>query len=350
MTAGSITVNFNNPAGGSIDLSGSAVSPTISTTPSATGSAGNVYLVADGTINTTGTTIQTSANTTGTSGNVTVIAASNSQTAVQLGHACNTQGINGSNATGNLTVNTSNVSQTSITYDTTGSGGGVTPSAGSTANTGGIIFANGSNVSAANVGLTAGSVTTAGISATGAVTIAATTGAISYKGNITAPGGLIMVANGAIQDGGNTPTLSTASSTGNSGNMTIVDGATFTQNATQFVITGASGNPQGSGFANGAGTLETTASTFSGGNGGNLNIISFNGNIQTGNAGTFNTVSTGGLGSGTNGNLLVIAGSGSILFSDSQFNPQGDQLPLVALVGRVISQSLPPSQMPGRLE
>ena len=51
LTAGSVTVNFNTPIGGNIDLSSSTQTPTISTTPSAAGSAGNVYLVADGTIN-----------------------------------------------------------------------------------------------------------------------------------------------------------------------------------------------------------------------------------------------------------------------------------------------------------
>src|ERR1700733_14129350 len=122
-----------------------------------------------------------------------------------------------------------------------------------------------------------------------------------------------MVSGEAIQDGtGIPPTISTASNTGNAGNMTIVAGAAFTATSSSVTITGPSG--QSGGIANAGGPLISTQS--SNGNGGNLNLISFNGNIQTGNVGNATQVSTGGSGANTNGNILAIAQT-SAVFSDS---------------------------------
>jgi hypothetical protein len=238
---------------------------------------------------------------------------------------------NGTASVNSLTLNNANLTLNGASVPTIGTINGTIGAYQFTTDAGGVVTAGA--VSAASVALvdtSSGGFVITGVTASGPITIwsngdvdvsgitggsvlVASGGNINFDGNITAPQGLIMVAEGSIQDGGGKPTLSTASVTGNAGNMTIVDGASWklANDYSSITITGPSG--KFGGFANGAGLFED--STSKNGKGGNINIVSYStfGNIQLGNDSTFNTIQTFGSGSNSNGNITAIAQTSIVL-------------------------------------
>jgi hypothetical protein len=137
---------------------------------------------------------------------------------------------------------------------------------------------------------------------------------IQLKGDLTAPGGIAIVAGHNITlAGGAVSDFSTASSTTNGGDVTIVAGANFTETASTIQITGGSGT---GGFIDFSfdgklGVLDTRSSATNG-SGGDVTLIAYTGADLNGLVYTdFNNtkIRTGGSGTGSNGNFTAIAGN-----------------------------------------
>ena len=128
---------------------------------------------------------------------------------------------------------------------------------------------------------------------------------ISNSGFIKAPGGLTMVAAGSIFTTGAGPSLfiSTASTTGNAGNITMVAGAAFTNGST-ITVTGSSGGAD----LNLPNVTALNASSTAG-KGGNITLVAFNSSVDVGSlVGASSVITTGGAAGFTNGNVTVVAG------------------------------------------
>jgi hypothetical protein len=134
--------------------------------------------------------------------------------------------------------------------------------------------------------------------------------------NITAPGGIFLVANDNINTVGGGSGLDSSSTTGNGGAITIIAGADYAlSNGGSGTVTTIKGfSPQGGGYLDltGNGSEITTlksSSSFAGGSGGDITLVSY---IGTNGFASITlpsalTVLTGGSG-GANGNFTAVAG------------------------------------------
>jgi hypothetical protein len=306
------SIDFSLPStnGGNVNLSSSTQS-TIIDTSSGSVNGGNITIVAEANGSNGGvitlpaaSNINAAGATPAGNGNVTMIAP-NGITTSSISNGSNP----GANNVLLVTAQPQSSDLNVVIFNQSGTQTSANPIQYGSIGSGSVSVGSSTTLNATSISITGNQVNTSTVTTTGSVSLASVNN-INY-GAITAPGGIIMVAGGYVHDATGGANLMTASTTGNAGNITIVDGASFTQSASQFVITGASG--QAGGFADAAAASINTSSTN--GNGGNINIISFGngGNIQTGNNTTLNTTQTGGSGSHTNGNILAIAQTGLTL-------------------------------------
>ncbi|MBX9879478.1 MAG: hypothetical protein K2Y22_13540 [Candidatus Obscuribacterales bacterium] len=128
---------------------------------------------------------------------------------------------------------------------------------------------------------------------------------------------LSIVAYGNIVSAAGAGAISTANNSGAGGNILMVAGANFTADASNnLTILGASSS---GGFINLSSTPITSltaASTGGGGSGGNVTLIAYTGLSSNSGAGsgtitlpTGVAITSGGNGTGTNGNVLIVAGA-----------------------------------------
>ncbi len=130
--------------------------------------------------------------------------------------------------------------------------------------------------------------------------------------DITAPGGILVVAGGDIYSRNFGTVFSAASNIGDGGNITMIAGATFTQSGTNVTITGATTTGGDLNLAlNGFNEVRTNSNAANGA-GGDITLVAFDaagkdsGNIYIQNNATVNA---SGNGTGANGNIIMVAGS-----------------------------------------
>jgi len=134
---------------------------------------------------------------------------------------------------------------------------------------------------------------------------------VVLRQDIVARQGILVVAGHNIDTNIASPlTISTASTVGDAGNITMVAGATFSQTLSEVTITGATATGGRVNFAGNDLALMTARSTFSGGDGGDINLVAFFGSDNSGTVRTNGapTILTGGSGNGTNGTFTAVAG------------------------------------------
>lgn len=342
--ATSLTITGGSTSGGYIDYDdaggNSGALGSIDTQSSGPDSAGgNVSIIAyrgtdigGGTILTDfeETIILTGGNGAGANGDLTVIAGQNNGD-IGLG----VRGIfdtTGSNAvgTGNAYVVTAapqgNVSISKTTLAVTSGdfkGGAIVNGSGYVDD---ITVGDGANITIAAGGFlvltsyVGGDSSTLNISAGGSIDVAeisvgnlvVTAGDYAYfYDDVTAPGGILVVAGGDIAAPFAATVFSTSSATGDAGHISLIAGATFTQNANQVVVTGASAIGGDINFALAGFDELDSSSTAVGGAGGDITLVAFDGTEDSGNIYIQNnaTVNSSGTGSGANGSIIMVAGS-----------------------------------------
>jgi len=119
----------------------------------------------------------------------------------------------------------------------------------------------------------------AGYSTQNAVSLLSSNDGISLLGNLTAVGGIALVAAKNIVSG-NPISLSTFQFPGSTGNMTIVSGATFTEALGVVTVTGASTYGGSIDFKSTPINVLETKSTDFGATSGNMTLVAFSGNTQ----------------------------------------------------------------------
>ena len=180
---------------------------------------------------------------------------------------------------------------------------------------GGVVFSG-----ASTVVQSAAAATVSDIDSDGSITITAQTDLDLAGSYVTNGGGGVTIVSGRYMSGA-APTqtdIDTSNSSGNGGNVFVIAGAAFTQDANNITITGASStggyiffDNLGSGTGNSLGNVDTSSSAANG-SGGNVTFIAYRGSDTV--AGYVLTdfedtvVTTGGSGTGSNGNITVIAG------------------------------------------
>jgi hypothetical protein len=339
-TLTNITITGSTATGGTIDLGNNV--DFIHTTGLSGAGGGDVNMIAyaDPTggrglvLFDTGTDVTTQGDLAGKNGDILVVAGNDQGiTTIRTGGVWDTAG--GLSGTGNVSLTTAQpVTGASISKST-----GAIVSGGFTA---GAVMKNGSITSAGGYDVTtdanaAYSLTTgnqldftntninvgrarfsvdnfvqgiANVTATGSITITTRIGDVNVRGNLTAPGGIVMVAGGAISNINNLDALSTQNATGDGGDIVLVSGATFSENATNITITGASNNGgNGIGLGNGFASINTRG-LGANASGGNITLIGYDGGSGGANLFVQNgaTILTGGSGSGANGNIVVASG------------------------------------------
>jgi len=335
--AGTITISGASGGGGVIDFDGNNLALLTTRGTAGNTAGGDLTMVAfNGTVNSGGvfTDITTSITTggfgTGANGFVTVIAGGDDGNTIGVIGPVNTTG--GSGAAGNVFMSTSTpdttpnviVSRANATLTNDFSGGALQPAnlftgtitsgAGTiTLQSGGTGSVGAMTTTTGAISVSAGSfldVNAAVNAGSSSITLLAGTGNIAFDANLTARSGILIVSGRDIFTTVAGLTLST-SGTGDSGNISLIAGATFTQTATLVTITGASttGGQVDFDFNNVA-SINTT-STGGGGDGGAVTLVGFDGTDASGRVltDTTTTIVTGGNGAGTNGNLTVVAGN-----------------------------------------
>ena len=143
-----------------------------------------------------------------------------------------------------------------------------------------------------------------------------TNGNVTVAGPISAAGqSLALIASANILTVG-TPTISTSSTTGNGGAITIIAGAASTLSGDNILnVTGAS--TTGGSISLGGSTTLNSSSSASAGNGGNITLIAFAGSVI--GSGTVNSSDKGlsitAGGNGTSGNVLILAGNNNSAYT-----------------------------------
>jgi len=245
------------------------------------------------------------------------------------------------NSTGSVTINSLTATDTtSIT-----SGGAVSITAGASAvtnaiaatgsvtittgqnvstdaiNSGGNVLVNaGTNIS--GTGAQLGTITatgTATVNAAGQVDLLGVTASsmsvtslddVSLSGSLVGPGGITIVSGLSIFSLATIPLISTASASSSAGDIVMIAGAAFSQNAATITITGASATGGAIDFDFAPVTSLTSRSTAVNGAGGDITLVAFFGSANSGFVSTDVTtaVTTGGSGTGANGDFTAIAG------------------------------------------
>lgn len=161
---------------------------------------------------------------------------------------------------------------------------------------------------------------------TGDPTYSNSAGDISLDGNIVVGEALSIIASGDIN--ASVPLTITANSVTQGFDVTLVAGAQITAGGTTTnvgpipplpatVITTISGNPSATGGninfgVNGAVNINTSPSGKTAANGGNVTLAAFSsGGLNGAIRYTLGTITTSGKGTGTNGNVSILAGSGA---------------------------------------
>ena len=147
-------------------------------------------------------------------------------------------------------------------------------------------------------------------SSTGSV-VGTAQGGINISNDITAPAGILLVAGRDILSSAD-GVIDLDTRAGNSGDITLIAGAAFTNNPTNVTITGASTTGGGIDFDfNRVNTIDTRSTSVNGA-GGDVTMIGFAGSVSGSGfvfTDTAGSIRTGGSGSGTNGNVTVVAGN-----------------------------------------
>lgn len=350
--ATSITITGPSAAGGSLDLGNGFGDLNASGLSGANG--GDVNLVAFA--NTSGgfgavfadatTNVFTGGSGAGTNGNILAMGGSTG-TAVRPGNQFSTMG--GQTGTGSIDLLTKQAASGAVISKTTGkvtagsfTTGAVTTTGSLSGTTNITDFSTdgaplrvvvGNQLDFTGVGGTVGSADfqvggpTQGIGtfqATGSISLTSV-GNIALRGNLIAPGGLVIVTGGGIGNVNSGDFFATAT-TGDAGDVVVVAGATFTQTATNITITGASGSgSSGIDLGNGFTTIDTR-SLGGNGDGGDITLITFDG-AGNGLISSGGSITTGGVGTGTNGNITVISGRfvGTSIQLEGAMNTSGGQ-------------------------
>ncbi|MBX3151686.1 hypothetical protein KF728_16140 [Candidatus Obscuribacterales bacterium] len=333
-TASTITVTGAG-IGGSIDFFGQPLDTLTTRSLTGNNNGGDVTMVAfGGNVSTNTTTdIITGGTGTGSNGNVTMISNATG-TALNLSGTINTTG--GSTASGSVSLTTATaITSPAVVIQrasaTTSSGDFSTPNptltngaiqidGAITVGSADIIAQAGSNLAAtatltsANgaINLRSGAFLDTATLNAGSGSIALTsTDNISLNGNLSARSGILLVSGHNVFPGSTGLSISTGGA-GTSGDVTMIAGAAFTQNATSVTVTGASTTGGQIDFDFNDLSVLTTASTSGGGAGGDVTLVAFTGTDNSGRVlmdPTVGSLTTGGNGAGANGNLLIIAGA-----------------------------------------
>ncbi|MBX3153897.1 hypothetical protein KF728_27330 [Candidatus Obscuribacterales bacterium] len=330
---GPLTVTGASATGGAITFTGTA--PIFNASSSAANGGDITFAAFEGTtpgvINLGGATTITSTGANGFSdGTVSMFANSITTGAINVSGA----GTNNAAGTGNILlaggqpqiVGTLSIDATGTVTSGSlapGSTTGSSVTATSTLNARNSVTVSADSTNVQNSSVTAGSyaVTSGGtiqlgnpIVVSGSLTLL-TTQNIDIRSNIVAPGGIVMVAGEAIEVIAPNPTnpIISASAAGQGGNIAMVSGAAFTQTATTVTITGASNASDNAAISLtfGLSALDTRGTGLNA-NGGNINLVAFASSNNTASGGVYTdsvcNITTGGTGSGSNGNLVVVAG------------------------------------------
>ncbi len=338
LPAGSVTVTGGSASGGSINFDSFTVNSIDARSTALNGSGGDVTLVAfnggpdRGAILTdTTTSIRTGGSGTGTNGTVTAVAGSNTGGfGIGLLGPINTTG--GQAGTGDVylagttPVTAPNVVLSKVSGSITSGdfkGGAVTTrdafvgditvnGADITIIAGGQINTNGTFTGTATtfLDLRAGGGVELGAINLGNTSVTAG-GFVNINGNITSPGGILIVSGGDIFANNPSLTVSSASTTGNAGSIAMIAGAAFTQNAASVTITGASATGGFIDFDAQNLTALNASSTANGGAGGNITLVAFNGSNNTGDivSDATTVINASGFTTGSNGNIIMVSGS-----------------------------------------
>jgi hypothetical protein len=137
---------------------------------------------------------------------------------------------------------------------------------------------------------------------------------VELYGDIIAPQGILVVAGSDIVVPNNLVTISSASATGDAGNIAFVAGAAFTQAAGTITVTGASGLGGSVNFTLQPNTTIDSSSTAVNGSAGDIVLVGFDGTPGEGNILISNiaVVNASGNGNGANGDIIMVSGSNTI--------------------------------------
>ena len=318
-----------------------------------------------------GLVLNTSGNSTSNNGNITVVAGATSGAGINIGGQWTTAG--GADGTGSAFFTTSQPINGAVLSKTTGSASGsgagftngaVLQPSNLNVQTGFVLDADHGSVVTMNAGnqmtLTNSSISGGDIriSAVGEITglqdlttfgngtvVATSQDNVTLRGDIVAPGGVVLVAGRAINAVTAGTSISTSTATGSAGDVVLVAGATFTQNLVNVTVTGSSNlDSVGISLGNSFDSIDTR-SLGGNGAGGDVTLLrmassgSFTFGIGIQGGGT--SILTGGNGTGANGNITAIgAGNGINAISiDAAINTTGG----AANTGDVLFQTTAPN-------
>ncbi len=160
--------------------------------------------------------------------------------------------------------------------------------------------------------------------------VATSTGSLNIRSSITAPGGIVLVAGGAITNINAGASLNTSSASGNGGDVVLVAGATFSQDLVNVTITGSSNLSTSISLGNTFAGIDTR-SLGGNGTGGDIALIRMTSTDVFSNSifvGGTATLKTGGNGTGDNGDITAIsgqAGNGTGVQIDADIDVTGGQ-------------------------
>ncbi len=305
---------------GDVDFSTNPISSLDSHSSALNGSGGNIQITASNFGNNGGrvilpnsVTILSGGSGTGDNGNVSITATSVSDpsTAITIGGIDTTGGA--TNGTGSITLNT--------------------PNGGATVN--GLISTDSANINATafsnllflnqvngngNTVLTAAA---GGVLQLDQVSVNRIIGTsqniagngILLNGNLTAPGGILLVSKLNIDTSNPNHLISTASSSGDAGNLIMIAGANFLQSASTITIQGASVFGGQIDMTTVPLSGITTKSTFTNGSGGSVLLVGYDGVSAQGRILINQSASifAGGNGTGSNGDVTVVSGTNNTL-------------------------------------
>ncbi len=304
-----ITITGGSGGGGFIDFVGDPISNLNTNALSSGFSGGALTLVAfgggnagAGTIATPAGVSLTSAGNNGANGDVVIVAGTGVSTDA-IGTSANPISINTSGGiagTGNITLSAStpatSVSVNIVSGALTGSFLGGTLQPGTinfnTLNTNGAtvtieqqsqITVSSAIAPTSNLILYSGTgITTTSNMANNSVALL-TTGAISIGGNISCPGGILMVAGTDIVNANMNDAISSKNLNTDAGAITVIAGAAFTLSAQTATVTGPSGSGGNIDFAtNAIAKLDSTSPVLAITNGGDISLVAFSGTASTG--------------------------------------------------------------------
>lgn len=316
---GPITITAGAGGGanfGDVDFTTNAIGLFDSHSSATNGSGGNIQIIANNFGNNGGRVIlpnnidlTSGGSGAGNNGNINITATSvaDQSTAISMGGMDTTGGAK--NGTGSITLSTPGGGMT-ITRQLTTDSANITATAGANIFLN-IISGNGSTV----LNAAAGQVLQLDFTSVNQIigTSQNLTGnGILIKGGLTAPGGILLVSKTEIDTSQANHVFSTATSTGDAGNITMIAGANFLQDASTITVQGASTNGGQIDMSTIPLTGINTSTSKFGSKGGAIELIAYDGNNVHGKIlfSQSSFITTGGSG-GTSpiGSLLVVSGT-----------------------------------------